>query len=81
MTVVKIATSFSFPELHASKLIDKLLHVVNLNIECFDMIIGRDLIRFLGIDIHGADIIIHWDDVNITWRNLDSITNNVFALS
>ena len=79
--MVKIATNFSFPELHASKLINQLLHVVDLNIERYDMIIGRDLIRFLGIDIHGADIIIQWDDANITWRNIDSTTNNVFALS
>ena len=45
------------------------------------MIIGRDLIRFLGIDIHGADMTIHWDDAAISWRNIDSKTNDVFALS
>ena len=45
------------------------------------MIIGRDLIISLGIDIHGADAIIHWDDSNILWHKIDSTTNNVFALS
>ena len=44
------------------------------------MIISRDLIRYLGIDIHGADMTIHWDDAAIHWRDIDSITNNVFAL-
>ena len=55
----KTATSLSFPELHANKLINQSLHVVDLNIDRYDMIIGHDLIRSLGIDIHGADINIH----------------------
>ena len=45
------------------------------------MIIGRDLIRSFGIDIHGADMNIHWDDAAIPWRDIDSTTNDVFALS
>ena len=45
------------------------------------MIIGRDLIRSLGIDINGADMTIQWDDAAIPWRNIDSTTNDVFALS
>ena len=65
-TNTKIATSFSFPELHANKLINQSLHVDDLNIDRYDMIIGRDLTRSLGIDIHGADMTIHWDDAAIT---------------
>ena len=45
------------------------------------MIIGRELIRYLGIDIYGADMTIHWDDVTIPWRDKDFTTKNVFALS
>ena len=45
------------------------------------MIIGCDMIRSLAINIHGADMIIHWDDAAIPWRNIDSTTNYVFALS
>ena len=45
------------------------------------MIIGRDLIRSLGIDTHGGDMTIHWDNAAIPWRDIDSTTNNVFALS
>ena len=45
------------------------------------MIIGCDLIRYLGIDIHGAVMTIHWDDAAIPWINIDSTTNDVFALS
>ena len=52
-TNTKIVTSFSFPELHANKLINQSLHVVDLNIDRYDIIIGRDLIRSRGIDIYG----------------------------
>ena len=45
------------------------------------MIIGRDLIRYLGIDIHGDDMTIHWDDAAIPCCNIDPTTNDVFALS
>ena len=45
------------------------------------MIIGWYLIRYLGIDIHGADITIQWDDDAIPWRDIDFTTNDVFWLS
>ena len=80
-TNTKTATSFSLPELHANKLINQSPHVVDLNIDLYDMIIGRDLIRSLGIDIHGAGMTIHWDDANIPWRDIYSTTNDMFALS
>ena len=80
-TNTKTATTFSFPELHANRLINQSPHVVDLNIDRYDMIIGRDLIRSLGIDIHGADMTIHWDDASIPWLDIDSTTNNLFALS
>ena len=45
------------------------------------MIIGRDLIKSLGIDIHGDDMTIHWDGAAIPWRDIDSTAKDVFALS
>ena len=45
------------------------------------MIIGRYLIRSLGIDIHISDMNIHWDDAAIPWNDIDSTTTDVFALS
>ena len=45
------------------------------------MIIGRDLIRSLGIDIHGGDMTIHWDDFAIPWSDIDSTAKDVFVLS
>ena len=80
-TNTKIATGFSFPELHANKLINQSQHVVDLNIDRYDIIIGRDLIRSLGIDIHGVDMTIHWDYATIPWRDIYSTAKDVFALS
>ena len=80
-TNTKIATSFSFPELHAYKLINQSLHVVDLNIDRYDMIIGRDLIWSLGVDIHGVDMTIHWDNSVVPWRDIDSTAKDVFAVS
>ena len=57
------------------------LHVVDLNIDRYDMIIGRDLVWSLGIDIHGDNMTVHWDDAAIPWRDIGSTTNDVFALS
>ena len=45
------------------------------------MIIGRDLIKYLGIDINGGDMTIHWDDATIPLRGIDSTAKDVFALS
>ena len=61
--------------------INQSLHVVDLNIDQCDIIIGHDLIRYLGIDIHGADMTINWGDAAIPWRNIDYTTNDMFALS
>ena len=57
------------------------LHVVDLNIDRSDIIIGRGLSRSLGIDIHSTDMTIQWDDAAIPWRNIYYTTNDVFALS
>ena len=44
------------------------------------MIIGRDLISSLGIDIHGADMTLHWKNAAIPWRKKYSVTNDAFVL-
>ena len=75
------ATSFSLPELHTNKLINQSIHVVDLTIDRYDMIIGCDLIISIGIDINGADMTIHLDDPAIPLRDIDPTTNNVFSLS
>ena len=74
------AAGVSFPGLHASKLINQSLHVVDLNIDRYDVIIGRYLISYFDIYIHGADMTIHWDISSIPWRDIYSTTNDAFSL-
>ena len=45
------------------------------------MIIGRDLIRSLHIDIHGVDMTTRWDNAAIPWRDIDYTAKDVFVLS
>ena len=45
------------------------------------MIIDRESIRSLGLDSHGTDMTIQWDNAAILLHNIDSTKNNVFALS
>ena len=80
-TKTKIATSISFPELHDNKLINQSLHVFDININHYDMIICCGLINSLGINIHGPDMNMHWDDSAIPWRDIDSTINIVIAVS
>ena len=76
----KAATIFSFSELHSNILINQSLHVVELNIGRYYMIIGCHLIRYLCIDIHGAGMNIHLYGAAITWLDIDSTTNDVYSI-
>ena len=35
------------------------------------MLIGRDLITSLGLDVKGSDQSIKWDDAAIPWRDME----------
>ena len=48
-TNTKTATRVSFPEIHANKLTKQSLHVVDLNMDLYDIIIDCDLIRSLAL--------------------------------
>jgi predicted aspartyl protease len=69
---------FNLPELQASRMIDKSFHVVELNIKNYDMIIGRDLITSLQLDVKGSNLSIQWDDAAIPWRDIDSTSADIY---
>jgi hypothetical protein len=73
-------TEFSFPELHANKLIKKSLHVVEKGLVRYDMIIGRDLMVKLGLDAKGSDLSIEWDDAAIPWRDMESTVDDHYLV-
>jgi hypothetical protein len=42
------------------------------------MIIGRDLITSLQLDIKGSDMSIKWDDFAIPWRSINSTVDDIY---
>ena len=70
----KVATSkkaklmFSLPEFYESKIIQFWAHVFNNNID-YDMIIGRDLMAELGIDISFKRQCINWGEAEVPMRD------------
>jgi transposase InsO family protein len=71
---------FSLPELQSNRTIEKSFHVVGLDLKNYDMIIGRDLITSLQLDIKGSDLSIKWDDAAIPWRNIDSTVKDIYLV-
>jgi hypothetical protein len=68
---------FSLTELQANRKIQKSFHVVDINLRNYEMIIGRDLITSLQLDVKGSDLSIKWDDAAIPWRNIDSTVDDI----
>ena len=69
---------FSLPELHSNRTIKKSFHVVNINLKNYDMIIGRDLITSVQLDVKGSDLSIKWDDAAIPWYNINSTVDDIY---
>jgi len=57
----KVELQFSLPEFYATTVIKHSAHVFNSKIE-YDMILGRDLMQILGIDLSFRDQRIYWGD-------------------
>jgi hypothetical protein len=51
---------FSLPELQSARKIEKSFHVLDIELENYDMIIGLDLITSLQLDVKGSDMSIKW---------------------
>ena len=69
---------FSLPELHTTRKIQKSFHVVEMELANYDMIIGRDLMTAIGLDVRGSDQSIQWDDAILPWRDVDVTHNEVY---
>ena len=65
----------TLPELHHDKLIDWSFHVTKTLGAC-DMIIGRDLLEFLGIDIKFSDQTVEWDSAVMPFKDVDDATGS-----
>jgi hypothetical protein len=71
---------FRLLELNNNRNIEKSFHVVDIDLKNYDMIIGRDLITSLQLDIKGSDMSIKWDDSAIPWRSIDSTVDDIYLV-
>jgi hypothetical protein len=69
---------FCLPELNANRNIEKSCHVADIELKNNHMIVGRDLITSLQLDIKGSDMSIKWDDSAIPWRSVVSTVNDIY---
>ena len=70
-TNAKAKAQFTLPELQDDKLIEWDLHVSE-SLGTYDMIIGRDLMEFLKIDICFSDMAVHWGTASMPFKDGDA---------
>ena len=66
-----VQLQFSMPELHHDRTIEWQFHVAE-NLGAYDLIIGRDLMQELPINLHFDTMEIEWDTARIPMRPLDA---------
>jgi len=70
-TSQKVNAPFALPELHDDRMIKWNLHVTK-SLGLYDMIIGRDILRFLKIDIKFSEEIVEWDGAEMPFKDGDA---------
>ena len=80
-TTHKCKIEFTLPEFHPGREIEWNVYVDESPPLKYDMIIGRDLLMHLGIDLIFSKAEIHWDNASIPMKSIDSISDaNIDAL-
>ena len=79
-TNFKCQVELSLPELHERRIIKKTMHVTP-NKMGYDMIIGRDLLEDLGIDIKFSSQTIEWDFAEIPMRPKESLLSDSYHIN
>jgi len=69
----KVKAQFATPELHDDRLTEWNMHVTK-SLGPYDVIIGRDILKFLKIDLRFSDEIIKWDGTEMPFKDGDAST-------
>jgi len=75
-TSQKVKAQFAVPELHDDRLTEWNMHVTESSEPC-DVIIGRDILKFLKIDLRFSVEIIKWDGAEMPFKEGDASTKEV----
>ena len=76
----KVKAQFTIPELHDDRLIEWNMHVTK-SIGAYDMIIGRDILEFLKIDIRFSDNTVVWDGSEMPFKERDATEIEAYHIS
>ena len=79
-TTAKSKLQFTMPELHEQRIITHQTHVTNAKMG-YDMIIGMDLLKELGIDILNSTQSIKWDTAEIPMRSRHSTVEDAYFIA
>jgi len=66
-----VRTQFTIPELHDDRIVEWKFHVAD-ELGPYDLIIGRDLLRELQINLHFDSLEIEWDEARVPMRDSDA---------
>ena len=78
-TIAKVRAQFTLPELHDDKLIDWDAHMTS-NLGAYDMIIGRDILKFLKIDVCFSDHTVRWLEHTMPFKDGDAKVADAYYL-
>jgi len=62
-----------FSNMHDDRLIEWNMHVIK-SLGPYDMIISRDILKFLKIDLRFSDEIVEWDGAEMPFKDGDAFT-------
>ena len=74
-----VKAEFTMPEFHENKLLQWELYVAP-DLGAYDMIIGRDLLKFLQIDILFSKERVLWDNVDIPFKDTDTTMEEAYHI-
>ena len=76
-TSQKVKVQFTIPELQEKRLLEWNVHVAE-DMGAYDMIIGRDIMTFLGIDIRFSSRIVEWDGREMPFKPSNATQENCY---
>ena len=64
-----VKTQITLPEFYHDRIIEWDYHVAK-SLGMYDMIIGRDMLEFLGVDIRFSTMTVEWDSAEIPFKDI-----------
>ena len=76
----KVKAKFTIPELQENRLVEWNFHVAD-DMGAYDMIIGRDVLSFLGIDIKFSEQVVEWDHSEMPFKPKDATVRTQYHVA